>query len=168
MTPQYKERAISILVNNRPDVLARIAATFSARGYNIESISANVTRNPALTRIIITTLTTPETITRVIKQLNRLVDVLEARRLRRPQAIRREMILARVPLTGGREAEIRELLDARGGKWVHEEAGAVILEFTGDKEELEETMIRLEELGMDDLSRTGVIAVDRPGQAPSN
>ncbi len=161
MTPQLKERAISVIVNNRPDVLARIAGTFSARGFNIESISANVTRNPAVTRIIITTLTTPETIAKVIKQLNRLVDVLEARRLRRPDSVQREMILARVPLTGERRAAIRELVDTRGGKVLNEESGSVILEFTGDKEELEAIMTHLEALGMEDLSRTGVIALER-------
>jgi acetolactate synthase-1/3 small subunit len=161
MTAQFKERAISVIVNNRPDVLARIAGTFSARGFNIESISANVTRNPAVTRIIITTLTTPETITKVIKQLNRLVDVLEARRLRRPDSVQREMILARVPLTNERRAAVRELVETRGGKVVTEESGAVILEFTGDKEDLEEIMTRLEALGMEDLSRTGVIALER-------
>ena len=161
MTAQLKERAIAVIVNNRPDVLARIAGTFSARGFNIESISANVTRNPAVTKIIITTLTTPETITKVIKQLNRLVDVLETRRLRRPQAVRREMILARVPLMKERQAAIRELIDACGGKTVSLEPGSAVLEFTGDKEELEEILTRLEALGMEDFSRTGVIALER-------
>ena len=161
MTVQYKERAVSVLVNNRPDVLARIAGTFSARGFNSESISANVTRNPAITRIIITTLTTPDTITKVIKQLDRLVDVLEAKRLRRPLAVCREMILARVPLSEEREAAIEELIDAHGGKRVSVEPGFVVLEFTGDKEELEEIMTRLEGLGMEDLSRTGLIALER-------
>jgi acetolactate synthase I/III small subunit len=161
MTPQLKERAIAVIVNNRPDVLARIAGTFSARGFNIESISANVTRNPAVTKIIITTLTTPETIAKVIKQLNRLVDVLEARRLRRPDAVRREMILARVPMSEERRATIRGLVDTHGGKVLNEEAGSVIVEFTGDTEELEAIMTRLEALGMEDMSRTGVIALER-------
>ena len=161
MPTQLKERAIAVIVNNRPDVLARIAGTFSARGFNIESISANVTRNPAVTKIIITTLTTQDTIAKVIKQLNRLVDVLEARRLRRPDAVRREMILARLPLTGERQTAIRKLVETRNGKVASEESGAVILEFTGDKEELEEILTRLEELGMEDFARTGVIALER-------
>jgi acetolactate synthase I/III small subunit len=161
MPVQFKERAISVIVNNRPDVLARIAGTFSARGFNIESISANITRNPAVTKIIITTLTTPETITQVIKQLNRLVDVREARRLRRPDAVRREMILARVPLAEERRAAVQELVEAHGGKVVNEESGSAVLEFTGDTEELEEIMTRLEALGMEDMSRTGVIALER-------
>ncbi len=162
MTPQVlKERAVSVLVNNRPDVLARIAGTFSARGFNIESISANITRNPAVTKIIITTLTTPDTIAKVIKQLNRLVDVLEARRLRRPDAIRREMILARVPLAGEPDAALGELIASRGGRIVNREAQSAIVEFTGDTEELEEVLTRLEALGMEDFSRTGVIALER-------
>jgi acetolactate synthase I/III small subunit len=161
MTPQFKERAIAVIVNNRPDVLARIAGTFSARGFNIESISANVTRNPAVTKIIITTLTTPETITKVMKQLNRLVDVLEVRRLRRPDAVRREMLLARLPDGDGKLPALRELVAKHGGKVLNEEAGSVIVEFTGDTEELEAIMIRLEALGMEDMSRTGIIALER-------
>lgn len=161
MPVQFKERAVSIIVNNRPDVLARIAGTFSARGFNIETISANITRNPAVTKIIITTLTTPDTIAKVIKQLTRLVDVLEARRLRRPDAVLREMILARLPLTEERRPAVRDLVEAHGGKVVHEEPGSVVLEFTGDKEELEEILNHLDALGMEEFARTGVIAVGR-------
>ncbi len=160
MTPQLKERAIAVIVNNRPDVLARIAGTFSARGFNIESISANVTRNPAVTKIVITTLTTPETITKVVKQLNRLVDVLEVHRIRRGQAIWREMILARIPLDG-KEAALQELLDSRSGKIVGRDAISAIVEFTGDREAIEEILISLEALGMEDLIRSGVVALER-------
>lgn len=168
MPTQLKERAIAVIVNNRPDVLARIAATFSARGFNIESISANITRNPAITKIIITTLTTPDTIAKVIKQLNRLVDVLEAKRLRRPDAVRREMIIARLPRTKEGQAEIRNLVEARGGKVVNQGPDTTILEFTGDKEELEAILTRLEALGMEDFSGTGVIALERGRQSAEN
>lgn len=161
MTTQLKERAISVIVNNRPDVLARIAGTFSARGFNIESISANVTRNPAVTKIIITTLTTPETIAKVIKQLNRLVDVLDARRVRRGQAIWREMILASVPLADGKDAVLQKLLDSRGGKIVSRDTAAAVVEFTGDREAIEEILRALEPLDMENLTRSGVIALER-------
>ena len=76
-----RENTISILVNNKPDVLARIAGTFSGRGFNIESISANITRNPEITNIIITTIGDQETVIKLEKQLNKLVDVLEVRDL---------------------------------------------------------------------------------------
>jgi acetolactate synthase small subunit len=71
------------------------------------------------------------------------------------------MILARVPLTKERQAALRELIDTRGGKTVSLEPGSAVLEFTGDKEELEEILTRLEALGMEDFSRTGVIALER-------
>ncbi len=161
MTPQLRERAIAVTVNNRPDVLARIAATFSARGFNIESISANVTLNPAVTKIIITTLTTPETIGRVVKQLDRLVDVLDVRRVRRGQAIWREMILGRVPLSEGKEALLRKLLDSRGGKIVSRDAAGAYVEFTGDREEIPEILSALEALGVDDLTRSGAVALEK-------
>jgi acetolactate synthase-1/3 small subunit len=160
MTPQLRERAIAVIVNNRPDVLARIAGTFSARGFNIESISANVTRNPAVTKIIITTLTTPETITKLMKQLNRLVDVLDVRRIRRGQAIWREMILARIPLPDGKEAALQKLLDSGGGKIVSRDADAAVAEFTGDREAIEKILSALEALGTENLTRSGVVALE--------
>jgi len=71
------------------------------------------------------------------------------------------MIIARISRTKERQAAIRELVETRGGKLVNEESDAVILEFTGDKEELEEILTRLEALGMEDFARTGVIALER-------
>ncbi len=106
-----------MLVNNRPDVLARIAATLSARGFNIESISANATRDPALTKIVITALATPETIGRIVKHLDRLVDVLDVRRVRRGKAIWRELVLARVPLGGARRRPWRSSSAAGAARW---------------------------------------------------
>ena len=161
MTPQWKERAVAVTVNNRPDVLARIAATFSARGFNIESISANVTRDPAVTKIVITTLTTPDTITRVIKQLDRLVDVRDVRRVRRGQAVWRELILARVPLSGRSDAGLRKLLESSGGKIVSRDSGHALVEFTGDRDTVEGILRALETLGVEDLTRSGVVALEK-------
>ena len=161
MTAQLKERAIAILANNQPDVLARIAATLSARGFNIESISANVTRNPTTTKIIITILTTSETITRVLKHLDHLVDVLDVRRIRRGPAIWRELILARIALVDGREAGLQSLLQHHSGKIVSRDATHTIVEFTGDREKTEEILRALETLGVEDLTRSGVVALER-------
>ena len=152
---------INLEVENHSGVLARISGLFSARGFNIESISANVTRNPAVTKIVITTLTTPETITKVVKQLNRLVDVLEVHRIRRGQAIWREMILARIPFMDGKEAALQNLLDSRSGKIVSRDTVSAIVEFTGDREAIEEILSSLEALGMEDLIRSGVVALER-------
>ncbi len=73
------------------------------------------------------------------------------------------MILARVPFAGGPDAALGELIARRGGRIVNREAESAIVEFTGDTEELEEVLTRLETLGMEDFSRTGVIALERGG-----
>ncbi|MCL2669764.1 MAG: acetolactate synthase small subunit [Syntrophaceae bacterium] len=165
MTPQLKERAIAILANNQPDVLARIAATLSARGFNIESISANVTRNPDATKIVITLLTTPETISKVLKHLARLVDVLDVRRVRREPAVWRELILARIALDAAldpdRNAALQRLLHNYSGRIVSRDAAHTIAEFTGDRETVEEILRALEALGVEDLTRSGVVALEK-------
>lgn len=156
-----KENTISILVNNRPDVLARIAGTFSGRGFNIESISANITRNPAITRIIITTIGNKETVTKVGKQLTKIIDVLEVKDLTSVPASCREMILVRMKLTEANQGKIMQTIDTLKWKIVSMDADVCILEITGGKEEIDNALAILDKLGMDDFTRTGVIALER-------
>jgi len=158
---EVKENTISILVNNKPDVLARIAGTFSGRGFNIESISANITRNPDITRIIITTLGTRETVIKLEKQLTKIIDVLEVKDFTRVDAACREMILVRMKLTEANQGKIMQTIDTLRWKIVSIDAEICILEITGGKEEIDNALTILDKLGMDDFSRTGVIALER-------
>ena len=158
---EVKENTISILVNNKPDVLARIAGTFSGRGFNIESISANITRNPDITRIIITTLGTRETVIKLEKQLTKIIDVLEVKDFTRVDAACREMILVRMKLTEANQGKIMQTIDTLRWKIVSIDAEICILEITGGKEEIDNALTMLDKLGMDDFSRTGVIALER-------
>lgn len=158
---EVKENTISILVNNRPDVLARIAGTFSGRGFNIESVSANITRNPQITRIIITTLGTRETVIKLDKQLSKLIDVLEVKDLTRVDSSCREMILVRLKLTEANHGKIMQTIDTLKWKIVSIDADICILEITGDKEGIDNALSILDKLGMDDFTRTGVIALER-------
>lgn len=157
---EIKENTISILVNNKPDVLARIAGTFSGRGFNIESISANVTRNPDITRIIITTLGTRETVIKLEKQLTKLIDVLEVKDLTRVNAACREMILVMMKVTDANQGKILQTIDTLKWKIVRMDAEVCILEITGGKEEIDNALALLEKMGMDDFTRTGVIAIE--------
>jgi acetolactate synthase-1/3 small subunit len=158
---EIKENTISILVNNKPDVLARIAGTFSGRGFNIESISANITRNPDITRIIITTLGNRETVIKLEKQLTKIIDVLEVKDLTRVDSACREMILVRMKLTEANQGKIMQTIDTLKWKVVSMNANICILEVTGDKEDIDDALALLEKLGMDDFTRTGVIALER-------
>ena len=158
---EIKENTISILVNNKPDVLARIAGTFSGRGFNIESISANITRNPDVTRIIITTLGNRETVIKLEKQLTKIIDVLEVKDLTHVYAACREMILVRMKLTDANQGKIMQTIDTLKWKIVRMDADICILEITGGKEDIDNALALLEKIGMDDFTRTGVIALER-------
>jgi acetolactate synthase-1/3 small subunit len=159
MDPEVKENTISILVNNKPDVLARIAGTFSGRGFNIESISANVTRNPAVTKIIITTLSNRETLTKLVKLLNRILDVLEVEDLTGLESARREMVLVRLKTNEHQNAKVLKAVERYGWKCLCTEPEGFVLEVTGDKEDIDRALTILEPLGMDDFTRTGTVAL---------
>lgn len=156
-----RENTISILVNNKPDVLARIAGTFSGRGFNIESISANITRNPEITNIIITTIGDQETVIKLEKQLNKLVDVLEVRDLTDVSSVQREMILVSIKVTETNRERFNEMVDTHKWKIVRTDADYCLLEVTGDRQEINNALALLESTGMEDFVRTGVIALKR-------
>ena len=156
-----RENTISILVNNTPDVLARIAGTFSGRGFNIESISANVTMNPDVTKIIITTIGDQDTVTKLEKQLNKIVDVLDVYDLTDVASAQREMILIRMKVTNVNRDRIKQTVDTYHWKIVSTDANCCILEVTGDRREIKNALSVLEPMGIDDFTRTGIVALEQ-------
>jgi acetolactate synthase I/III small subunit len=155
-----EKNTISILVNNRPDVLARIAGTFSGRGFNIESISANVTMNPDITKIIITTISDKETVIKLEKQLNKIVDVLDVIDLTCERSVQREMALIRIKMTDVHRDSIMHTIDTNKWKVVSTTTEFCVVEVTGSKKEVENALVLFEPLGMDDFTRTGAVAVE--------
>ncbi len=156
-----KENTISILVNNKPDVMARIAGTFSGRGFNIETISVNVTDNPQISRIVLTIWGNRDTIIKIEKQLNRMVDVIQVDDLTGADAVRREIILIRIKAPGQTEAELAQKIDTKGWKVVSNEGGYLIVEVTGNREEIEEALATLKPFGVEDFTRAGTVALLR-------
>jgi acetolactate synthase-1/3 small subunit len=156
-----RENTISILVNNTPDVLARIAGTFSGRGFNIESISANVTINPDITKIIITTIGDQDTVTKLEKQLNKIVDILDVKDLTDVASSQREMILIRMKVTNVNRDRIKQTVDTYHWKIVSTDADCCILEVTGDRQEIDSALAVLKPMGLDDFTRTGIVALEQ-------
>jgi acetolactate synthase-1/3 small subunit len=156
-----RENTISILVNNTPDVLARIAGTFSGRGFNIESISANVTINPDVTKIIITTIGDQDTVTKLEKQLNKIVDILDVKDMTDVASAQREMILIRMNVTDVNRDRLKQTVDTHGWKVVSTAADCLILEVTGDRQEIDSALTVLEPMGLDDFTRTGIVALEQ-------
>ncbi len=157
---EIRENTISILVNNKPDVMARIAGTFSGRGFNIETISVNVTEDPKVSKIVLTTWGNQDTINKIEKQLNRMVDVLQVDDLTGKDSIRRELALIRVK-KGEQTKELLQAIDTHRWNIVSSDDDYCVLEIPGDKGIIEEALATLKPLGMDDFTRTGTIALAR-------
>ncbi len=159
---EIKENTISILVNNKPDVMARIAGTFSGRGFNIETIAVNVTEDPKTSKITMTVWGNQDTITKIEKQLHKMVDVMQVEDLTGKDAIRREMMLLRVKVPpDGEGARLMQIIDTNRWKVVSGVGSYCIIEVTGDREAIENALTALKPFGIDDLSRTGTVALAR-------
>ncbi len=154
-----KSHTLSIMVNNKPDVLARIAGIFSGRGYNIESISANITMNPEITKIIIVTMGNTATITQIQKQLKKLVDVIGVSRPRESKYAQREMALVKMNLHEVTMDEIEKIVEELNYRLILKKSDYCVFEITGDKEEIDLALTRLDVLGIDDVSRSGIVTL---------
>ncbi len=158
---ETQKNVISVLVNNKPDVLARISGTLSGRGFNIESISANVTMDPARTKIIITTIGDNATLTRILKQIARLVDIIEVADLTGRRAVRRELFLVRLNWAkAGDRKKVEALAKKNGWKILSGDEAGCIIEITGENGVLLNEVMALEQFGMEDFTRTGVVAIE--------
>ena len=156
---EVKEHTLSLLVNNKPDVLARIAGTFSGRGYNIENISANITMDPKVTKITIVTTGTTATVTQIQKQLIKLFDVIKVSRSKESRYAQREMALVRMNLHEDTMAELTKIVEELTCGKVVTKSDYSVVEITGDKQEIDLALTRLDAIGIDDVSRSGVVTL---------
>ena len=157
---EKKEHIISILVYNKPDVLARIAGTLGGKGYNIESLCVNTTTQYEISKIVMATIGNQATIARIENQLQRLVDVIQVDDLTNVESIHREMILVRLNLADDKKEQIKKAIDTYKWKVIVSNDAFVILEITGDKPQIDLALARLEPLGITDITRTGIVALN--------
>ncbi len=157
---EKKEHIISVLVHNKPDVLARIAGILGGKGYNIESLCVNTTMQYEVSKIVMTTIGSKETITRIENQLRRLVDVIQVDDLTNVESIHRELILVRLNLTAEKKEQIKKTVDTNKWKVIVSGDTYMILEITGDKSQIDFAMAKLTPLGIADITRTGIIALN--------
>jgi len=165
---EKKEHIISILVYNKPDVLARIAGTLGGKGYNIESLCVNATMQYEISKIVMTTVGTQEIITRIENQLRRLVDVIRVDDLTNVESIHREMLLVRINLTPEKKEQVKKAVDTNQWKVIVSADHYLILEITGDQSQIDFALARLEPLGIADITRTGIIALNLENESHIN
>jgi len=152
-------QVISLLVENKPGALMRITGVLSARGYNIESLTVARTLDPTLSRMTIAVDVEPSLRTQVIKQMNKLVNVLQASDLTDSPAVKREMALLRVRAPMSSRTAILKESEIFGARVVDSSTEGFALEVTGDSEKLDEFIDVMRSYGDIEVTRSGVVAV---------
>ncbi len=152
---------ISILVENESGALSRVSGLFSARGYNIESLTVAPTDDPALSRMTVVTRGSDEVIEQITKQLNKLVDVVKLLDLTEYIHIEREMILLKVKAIGGDREELKRLTDIFRGRIIDVNDSSYTIELTGTGEKLNAFLTALGSGKIIEVVRSGVMGIAR-------
>ena len=156
-----RKHILSILVENKPGVLTRIAGLFARRGFNIDTLAVGPTDDERLSRITLTLDGAMHPIDQVTKQLHKLVNVIKIRDLEPVETVARELALFKISADGASRAEVMQMVEIFRGKIIDVSKRSVIVEVTGswDKIEAFERMVR--PFGLIEMMRTGEIAIAR-------
>lgn len=154
---------ISILVENHFGVLARVSGLFSARGYNIDSLCVGETENPDISRMTVTVRGDENVLNQIIKQLNKLVDVIEVQDLTKKSFVERELVMIKVKADRKTRAEVIEIANIFRARVVDVGFHAMIIMITGAKGKIEAFIDMMKPFGIIELVRTGTIAIERCG-----
>jgi acetolactate synthase I/III small subunit len=156
-----RKHILSLLVENKPGVLARIAGLFARRGFNIDSLAVGPTDDTSISRLTLTVDGATHPIDQVTKQLHKLVNVIKIRDLEPGESVARELALFKVSADGDNRAQVMQFAEIFRGKIVDVHKRSLTIEVTGtdDKIEAFEEMVR--PFGLIEMVRTGEIAVSR-------
>ena len=156
---------LSVLVENKPGVLVRIAGLFSRRGFNIDSLAVGQTEHQDISRMTIVVNCDERPLEQVTKQLNKLVNVLKIVELEQGFAVQRELILIKVRADTESRSKVLETVQLFRAKVVDVALDAVTVEATGNREKLDALVRVLEPFGIKELVQSGMVAVGRGGRS---
>ena len=156
---------ISILIENEAGALSRVAGLFSARGYNIESLTVAPTEDPSLSRMTLVTRGTEEIIEQITKQLNKLIDVVKLMDMTEGPHIEREMMLVKVVAEGDRRNELKRLSDIFRGRIIDVTDKTYTIELTGAGDKLDAFIQALDSGVIIEVVRSGVSGIARGDRA---
>jgi acetolactate synthase I/III small subunit len=155
------KHTISVMVENKPGVLARVAGLFSRRGYNIESLAVGTTEIESVSRMTIVASGDDLVLEQIIKQLYKLIDVIKVFDIPQDVSVERELVLIKVSCNEKTRSEIIEIVDIFRGRIVDVSDGAVTIEMTGEENKVDGIEKLLKKFGIKELVRTGKIALQR-------
>lgn len=157
------KHTISVIVENKPGVLHRVSGLFSRRGFNIESLAVGTTENPEISRMTIVVEGDEATLEQITKQLYKQIDVLKVFDLPAEKAVERELALIKVHANEKTRTEITQIVDIFKAKIVDVAEDSLMIEVSAEKEKVESMQKLLEKFGIQELVRTGKIALQRGG-----
>jgi acetolactate synthase-1/3 small subunit len=155
---------ISVLLENEPGALCRVAGLFSARGYNIESLSVAPTEDPSMSRMTLITHGNDEIIQQITKQLNKLVDVVKLLDLTDGAHVEREMMLIKIRAVGQEREEIKRLSDIFRGRILDVTGTTYMVELTGNGEKLDAFIDAVGGKSILEVVRSGSMGIGRGGK----
>lgn len=152
---------ISILIENEAGALSRVAGLFSARGYNIESLTVAPTEDQTLSRMTVVTRGSDEVIEQITKQLNKLIDVVKLIDLAEAVHVERELMLVKVKTADETREEVRRLADIFRGKIIDATSTSYVIEMTGPSDKLDAFVSALDEDSIVEVIRSGPMGMSR-------
>jgi acetolactate synthase-1/3 small subunit len=154
-----EEHTLSLLVNNKPGVLSRLAGVFSRQGYNIKTLCVAETKNADVSRVTLTAEAEGDFTDKIKKQLNKLIDIIEVLDYTGAGFVHREMMLIGIPVKPQDRSEILKAVEIFGCKITTMSPDYYVLEITGTKEETAAVFQYLQAYGANEVNRTGTISV---------
>ena len=159
------KHTIAAIVENRPGVLVRIAALFSRRGFNIDSLTVGATDNPDYSRMTITVEGDEIVLEQVTKQLNKLVNVIHVSELAPAESVERELAIIKVAARKEDRSEIMQIVSVFRAKIIDVSPRSMIVEVTGSEDKVEAMVRLLRQFGIKEMARTGKVSMARGAKA---
>ncbi len=154
---------LSVLVEDKPGVLTRVAGLFAARGFNIDSLAVGPTEEPGLSRMTIVVDVDRKPLEQVTKQLNKLVNVIKIVELDPASSVQREHMLVKVRADNQSRSNVLEVVNLFRAQIVDYAPDALVVEVTGDKGKVDAFLRDLEPVGVKELAQSGLVAIGRGG-----
>ena len=160
-----RKHILSVLVQNKPGVLAHISGMFAARGYNIDSLVVGRTEDPEFSRMVIVSTGDDQTLEQVRKQLGKIIEVVKVRDLSEQACVERDLLLIQVHCPPEKRVELGQITEVFRGSIVDVGSRSIVIQLTGPEDKIEAFVELCRPYGIKQLSRTGVIAVPRASQS---
>ncbi|MBN9171302.1 MAG: acetolactate synthase small subunit [Microbacterium sp.] len=156
---------LSLLVEDKPGLLTRVAGLFARRGFNIESLAVGVTEVPGLSRITVVVDVDEQPLEQVTKQLNKLINVIKIVELEAAASVQREHMLVKVRADNASRSNVLEVVTLFRAAVVDYAPDAIVIEITGDKGKVEAFLRAVEPFGIKELAQSGLVAIGRGGKS---